>query len=66
MRLRPVLDRLGLDQKAVAEELGVAEETVSRWGGRLPQGRHLVALLDYLQKHDPSITLDDLTGGEAA
>ena len=67
MQLKPILERLQIEQKTVAEELGVWEETVSRWAaGQIPQGRNLLALLAYLQKHDPKITLNDLTGGEAA
>lgn len=66
MRLRETLDRLGLEQQAVAGALRVRPETVSRWvAGQVPQGRNLLALLAYLQKQDRKVTLADITGRAA-
>lgn len=66
MNLDPILRRLNLRQKDLAEELGVREEAVSRWANdhHMPDGRNLVALLAALQRRDPSITLADLTSDE--
>lgn len=62
MQLKPILERLGIEQKTLAADLEVREETVCRWAaGQIPQGRNLLALLAYLQSKDPRITLSDLT-----
>lgn len=65
--LPATLKRLGLTQGELAAEIGVAEETVSRWvnGHATPGGDKLLATLSCLQRRDPAVTLSDIAG-EAA
>ena len=60
--LRDVIRRNGLKQREIAEAVGVAAETFSRWvAGRItPGGENLVRLLDFLRRHEPSLQADDL------
>lgn len=60
--LPTILERLGIQQVDFASSLGVRQETVSRWvnGHVTPDGDKLIAILRELQRHDASITLDDL------
>jgi len=50
----------------MAADLGIAEETVSRWvhGHSAPSSRNLLAMLSYLQDRDPSVSLEDIFSGE--
>lgn len=66
MNLDPILKRIGVTQKDLAQEVGVREEQVSRWvnGHHIPDGLNLHAILTAVQKRDPSITLDDLIGSD--
>ena len=61
--LPATLKRIGLTQGEMAAEIGVAEETVSRWvnGHATPGGENLLATLSCLQKRDPAITIADIT-----
>lgn len=60
--LRAILDRNRLQQKHVAEALGVTRMTVWSWvdGRNAPSGPNLAALLAYLQQFEPSLTVADL------
>jgi len=67
VQLRPLLERVGATQRDLAQAIGVREESVSRWvHGQMPQGRHLVAIVEYLRARDQAITLGDLMDGRAA
>jgi transcriptional regulator with XRE-family HTH domain len=61
--LREALGRSGLRQKDIAEALGVSPQAVWLWaeGKGMPDGGNLVRLIKFLQAHEPTITLDDLT-----
>ena len=62
MALKDVLQRNRLQQKAVAEALGVSRQTVCFWvsGQVTPGGENLSRLLDYLRQFEPSLELSDL------
>jgi transcriptional regulator with XRE-family HTH domain len=66
--LPPTLKRLGVTQGELAEQIGVRQETVSRWVNdhSTPGADSLLAILSFLQRRDPSVTLTDLTGTGAA
>lgn len=57
-------------RKDLAEELGVAAETVSRWctGDKTPGGRTLLRIVAILRRFEPSLRPEDLfaKGGRAA
>lgn len=66
--LPALLDRVGAKQVDLAEGIGVAEETVSRWANgheTNPTSANLLAILAFLQKRDASITFEDLVGAAA-
>lgn len=60
--LRAILDRNRLQQKHVAEALGVTRMTVWSWvdGRNVPTGPNLASLLAFLQRFEPSLTVADL------
>ena len=66
MNLAPILRKIGMTQKELAQELGVREEAVSRWvnGHHHPGGRNLLTILAVLQGRDSSITIEDLSDEE--
>ena len=62
MGLREILQRNRLEQKDVAEGIGVSRQTVWLWtnGLGVPGGENLARLLAYLQKFEAGLTLADL------
>jgi transcriptional regulator with XRE-family HTH domain len=66
VNLGPILQRLGVSQRALARELGVGDDQVSEWvrGHHAPSSRSLVAILAALRKYDAAITFEDLYGAE--
>ena len=62
MGLREILQRNRLEQKDVAEGIGVSRQTVWLWtnGLAMPGGENLARLLAYLQKFEPALSLADL------
>lgn len=62
MALKEVLRRNRLQQKAVAEGLGVSRQTVCFWvsGHVVPGGENLSRLLDFLRQFEPSLEVSDL------
>ena len=62
MTLREILDRNRLEQKDVAEGIGVSRQTVWLWcsGQSVPGGENLVNLLAFLQRYEPTLSLGDL------
>jgi transcriptional regulator with XRE-family HTH domain len=61
--LRDILNRSGLRQKDIAIALRVSPQAVWLWteGKGMPDGSNLVRLVRFLQMHEPTLTLDDLT-----
>ena len=62
MGLKEILRRNRLQQKAVAEGLGVSRQTVCFWvnGRVVPTGENLSRLLEYLRQFEPSLEVSDL------
>lgn len=62
MNLRPILDRNRLQQKDVAEGIGVSRQTVYLWVNDLaiPGGENLTNLLAFLQRYETTLSLADL------
>ncbi len=52
MTLREALKEAGIRQVEIAEAIGAPAETVNRWfnGRHFPSGRHLPALLSFLNQ----------------
>jgi transcriptional regulator with XRE-family HTH domain len=65
--LGDVLKRNRLQQKHVAEAMGVSRMTVWQWvhGRAIPTGENLLALAAYLQRFEPGIEPKDLVGKAA-
>jgi transcriptional regulator with XRE-family HTH domain len=65
--LQAALDRNRLQQKHVAEALGVSRIAVSAWvhGRSIPTGSNLVRLVEYLRQYEPGIAAEDLLPAEA-
>jgi transcriptional regulator with XRE-family HTH domain len=66
--LPSLLERVGANQVQLAEAIGVTEETVSRWvngHSNNPTSANLLAILDFLQKRDATISFQELTGRAA-
>lgn len=65
---RSVLDRNRLQQKHVADALGVSRMTVWEWasGRTIPSGSNLLRLVEYLQRFEPTVTAADLFTPETA
>lgn len=63
-RLRVVLSRNRLQQKEVADAIGVSRMAVWSWvnGHAEPGGSNLVRLLEYLKRFEPSLQVEDLLG----
>lgn len=61
--LKELFQRHGLKQKDVADALGIAEETLSRWvqGHVKPSGENLVRLYTYLRKYEPKLRIESLS-----
>lgn len=64
MSLDQVLQRVGITQRELAQEVGVREEAVSRWVNEhhTPDGRNMLAVLTAIQRRDPSVTFEQLFG----
>ena len=64
--LGPVLKRNRLQQKHVADALGVSRMTVWQWvhGRAVPTGTNLARLVEYLRGFDASVTNADLVARE--
>lgn len=62
MALIDVIRRNNLNQREMADSLGVAQETLSRWvqGHKRPTGTNLVLLLGHLRKYEPNLQAEDL------
>lgn len=63
-----LLQRANAKQVELAGEIDVTVETVSRWvNGHSdnPSSAHLLAILAFLQRRDPSITFQDVIGRAA-
>lgn len=62
MGLKEILRRNRLQQKAVAEALGVSRQTVCFWvsGQVTPGGENLSRLLEFLRQFEPSLEAADL------
>ncbi len=62
--LRAALNRNRLQQKHVAEALGITRMTVWSWvdGRYVPNGINLFRLVEYLRQYEPGITAEDLMG----
>lgn len=60
--LRAALDRNRLQQKHLAEALGVSRMTVLEWaaGRTTPSGSNLLRIVAFLQGYEPAITAADL------
>jgi transcriptional regulator with XRE-family HTH domain len=60
MGLGSVLDRNRLQQKHVAEALGVTRMTVWQWvhGRARPTGINVIRLMDYLRKFEPGLAAE--------
>lgn len=67
-RLRAVLARNRLQQKEIAEALGLSRMAVWSWvdGRTVPGGTNLLRLLEYLRQFDPSLQAEDLLPEAAA
>lgn len=67
MNLKVILKRNRLQQKDVAEALGISRMTVWQWvhGRSIPNGENLLALAAYLQKFEPTIEPKDLVESAA-
>lgn len=61
-RLRAVLERNRLQQKDVAEALGLSRMSIWSWvdGRTTPSGTNLLRLLEYLRRFEPSLTAENL------
>lgn len=66
--LAAILERNRLQQKHVAEALGVSRMAVLRWvhGRSRPGGDNLVRLLEYLRQFEPGLDVNDLLSERAA
>lgn len=62
MALKDVIQRNGLNQRELAESLGVAPETLSRWvqNHKRPTGENLVRLLAHLRQYEQDLQAEDL------
>lgn len=62
MGLRVVLARNRLQQKHVADALGISQNAVLAWvhGRSVPSGINLFRLLEYLRQFEPGLVLEDL------
>lgn len=60
--LAAVMERNRLQQKHIADALGVSEMTVLRWfhGRTVPTGTNLIRLVDYLRQFEPALTAEDI------
>lgn len=60
--VRAVIRRNRLQQKDVAEALGISRMTVLNWvhGNSVPTGTNLLRLLDYLRGFEPALQVEDL------
>jgi transcriptional regulator with XRE-family HTH domain len=61
-RLRAVLARNRLQQKDVADALGISRMSVWSWvdGRTVPGGANLLRLLEYLRGFEPTLQAEDL------
>jgi DNA-binding XRE family transcriptional regulator len=60
--LGPILDRNSVMRKDLAEEIGVASETVARWctGAVTPGGRTVLRIISFLRRFEPALKAEDL------
>jgi len=68
MDLAEAIKGTGKTQGEIAEDLGIARETLSRWvtGAVVPSGPNLVRLADYLRRYLPSLRESDLLSDRSA
>lgn len=61
-RLRAVIARNRLQQKEIAEALGISRMSVWSWvdGRTVPSGGNLLRLLEYLRQFEPTLQAEDL------
>ena len=62
MSLKTIIRRNKLVQNEIAEAVGIAPETLSRWvsGTVTPSGGNLVRLANHLRQFEPALTEADL------
>lgn len=67
-RLAVIMERNRLQQKHVAEALGVTRMTVLAWfhGRSVPMGNNLTRLLAYLRQFEPGLENEDVLGSAEA
>jgi len=68
MTLKKVMDRNGVKGRDMAEAIGVAVETVSRWRSLTLAigGANLIRVRDYLRRFEPGIDVQDLRAAAPA
>lgn len=66
--LRAVIERNRLKGREIAEAIGVAPETLSRWvqGHVAPTSDNLLRLLSHLRQYEPGLQVEDLVEASPA